>query len=272
MKKTFIILSICFAAVLAAVLPRLSGAASVSAEAADLNLTPQYARVISDYAMLYRTGSGSVEHENRYFILPKGYFVFLENAADGISDAEYYKVTYDTFSGFVKASDVDIVSFTPLLKYASGQKLRVETPDGGYVHLREFPTKAAQSLVEGGLPDETADVRFYNYVTVGEDKWYFVEYGGKQGYIFGDYAVITQEIAVNDGAAEPVPEPPPPKSVDDPTAPKPLDVKTLAILIAVIGIPAVIILVLLFKPRRRRPRYRQASYDTNRVPRYLDEE
>lgn len=231
---------------------------------------PQYARVTSDNAMLYRTGSGAADYENCYFVLPRDYYVYL----DDTTGSSFYKVTYAGFTGYVEIGSVDIVSYTPLLKYASGQKLKINTPDGGNCNLRAFPSKLSQKLIENGIPDETENISFHNYVTVGTDKWYFVEYSGQKGYIYGDYAVITQGIAVNDGAAEPTQKGP--GQSDDPgTTPQPLDWATIAILAAVIGIPAIIILVLLFKPRRRRPVTavaRRGTNGTNRVPRYLDEE
>lgn len=226
---------------------------------------PEYARVVSDSAMLYRTKSGSLENENNYFLLPKGYYVFLDDTSDPV----WYKVTYDIFSGYVKAEDVDIVSYTPKLKYAAGQLLKIETPDGGSCNLREYPVKTAAKLIEAGIPDETPDIKFYNYLIIGEDRWYFVEFGGQRGYIFGAYAVITAPIAVNDGAAEPVQTTPDPNGG---TTPEPLDITTVIILVAVIGIPALIIIIMLFKPRRRRPRYSAPRKESRRVPKYLDEE
>jgi len=231
--------------------------------------TLQYARVLSDNVMLYRTNGGAEENDNRYFLLPEGYYVRLDDAAAD----DYYKVAYDGLNGYVKAEDVDIVSYIPKLKYASGQTLKIELKDSDYCNFREFPAVSSQKLLETGIPNGTEDIKFYNYVTAETVNWYFIEYSGQKGYVHGDYAVVTKAIAVNDGAAEPVLE------ITDPSGnsgnkskqPQPLDLTTLIILIAVIGIPAIVIMFMLFRPRRRRPAYRPARPNTNRIPRYLDE-
>ncbi len=238
------------------------GGSFFNAEKTASAAAPQYARVMTETAVLYRSQSGAEDVENKFFVLPKGYFVQLEDAADGT----LYKVTYDGLSGYVRASDVDIVSFIPKTKYAAGQMLGIETPDGGNCNLREFAVKTSAKVTEGGIPDGTGNIVYYNYVIAGADKWYYVSYEGKTGYIFGDYAVITTAIAVNDGAAEPVTQ------GGGENDPQPLDTTTLLILIAVIGIPAVIIIIMLFKPLRRAPRIRSRGYDSRRVPMYYDPE
>ena len=255
MKKFFLaVFSFVF---LFAAMPRIVLPAIVSYAA-----EPQYARVISENAVLYRTDGGSADIENKYFTLPKDYYVFLQD----VSDSRLYKVNYDVFTGYVKAEDVDIVSYTPKLKYASGQTLKIELVESPYCYFREFPSVTAQML-GSGIPDGTENIKFYNHVAAGTDKWYFIEYGGLNGYVRADLTVITREIAVNDGAAEPEPELP---RGGETQTPKPLDTLTVVILIAVIGIPAIALLLLLFKPRRRRPA--GGRREANRVPRYLDDE
>ena len=224
---------------------------------------PQYARIMTETAVLYRTQSGDDAVTNKYFVLPKGYFVYLDDTG---SDT-WYKVTYDIFTGFVRADDVDIVSFEPKVKYAVGQTIRIETPDGGNCNLREYAVKTSGKMLEGGIPDETRGIQFYNYMNSGNEKWYFISYMDKSGYVHGDYAFIETAIAVNDGAAVPTPEP---KKEND--APPPLDITTLIILIGAVSLPAVIILVLLFKPRRRPPRPRLTDFEDRRVPKYYDGE
>ena len=263
MKKLFIFLLVLILPLLRGA-PQERGGRGVSAEAA-----PQYARVLSGRAMLYRTNSGAEENDNRYFLLPDGYYVGLT----GVAAENYYKVAYDGLNGWVKAEDVDIVSYVPKLKYASGQTLKIELKDSDYCNFREFPATSSQKLIEAGIPNGTEDIKFYNYVTAGTVNWYFIEYGGQKGYVHGDYAVVTKEIAVNDGAAEPVLDLTDPSELSGNKSkqPQPLNLTTLIILIAVIGIPAVVIIFMLFRPRRRRPAYRPARADANRVPRYLDE-
>ena len=251
--------------ILACIFPFAGGAAAQADGAA--STAPQYARVLSDSVTLYRTNSGAEENENRYFLLPEGYYVGLSD----ITSENYYKVAYDGISGYVKAEQVDIVSYVPKLKYAVGQTLKIELKDSDFCNFREFPATSAQKLIETGIPNGTQDIKFFNYVAAGAVNWYFIEYGGLRGYVHGDYAVVTKGIAVNDGAAEPALEITGPSETPGTKSPPPLKTTTLVILIAAIGIPAIVILFVLFRPRRRRPAYRSARPNAKRIPRYLDE-
>ena len=235
---------------------------------ADGVVSPQYARVMSGDVMFYRSDSGSEENENRYFLLPDGYFVYLDNAAQ----TEYYKITYDGMSGYVKAAAVDIVSFVPKLKYASGQTLKIGLVESPFCYFREFPSTDANKLADG-IPDGAENIKFFGHINVGAERWYYIAYGGLTGYVRGDLTVITNQIAVNDGAAEPALEiiDPGNSGNKSPKSSTPLSITTIIILIAVIAIPAIVIMFLLFKPKRRRPAYRPLNRDTDRIPRYLDE-
>lgn len=115
--------------------------------------------------------------------LPAGYFVLQSDAEapDG-----YIKVTYADLDGYVKASEVQAVDYTPVTKYELTATFTCDN-DGQPVRLRAAPKKSAEILDVLG---SSAKGRLYGSVTgealikdAGTD-WYYVSIEGKRGYVY----------------------------------------------------------------------------------------
>ncbi|GHU99296.1 hypothetical protein FACS1894211_04450 [Clostridia bacterium] len=237
---------------LSAVFPFVSGPPQHAFAAADA-----YARVKTADTLLYRNLTGETA-EDVYFLLPEGYYVRLlgENTVNGKRAVEY-----DDLLGYVKVTDIEAVIYNPKYKFGSGS-LKIDLPDGGSAVLRSLPDKHSQEALAGGIADGTENIKFYNLCDAG-GTWYYIVYNGARGYLATTSVVVTGALPPpsDEAVAEPpVTEPP---DVPGPTPPA-LDDGRIWLLVAAIGIPALIIILLIFRPGRR------ASKSPRRVPRYYD--
>ncbi len=173
--------------------------------------------------------------------LPESYFVTIIDEYE-----DYYHVTYADLSGFIKKSTVSRVNYTPRYKYGSGKLSLIN--DGGIINVRSSPNHTDNN-VTAKLTDGTV-INYYGSVqgsTQNEiigNKWYAVILPeGKIGYVYSMYANAAS-IPQNTIEPEPIPESPSVSLVVD------ADEKSQYFLIAAMCIPVIILMYLLFKPRR----------------------
>jgi hypothetical protein len=230
----------------------ICAAAPTTARAA---AAPSYARITSSSALLYNAADEAL------FLLPQNYYVLL---TDTTTVPDRYAVKYDDITGYVNSADMDIVDYVPKYPYASGQTLRIEN-ELGNAPLRRRPNVTSEVLTD--IPLNAADVKFYNLSDAG-GAWYYVAYGEHKGYVNKAFAVISQAIAPASDEAEPViPDPPDPDGV---TAPQPMTFIQTLILVTATAVPALIILFLIFTPRKTPPSAK--SRRPVRIPRYYEDE
>jgi len=250
LRTTPIILALALAAAIAPASVRHNAVPTASAAAVE------YAQVITGDALLYRNAAGETARAV-YFLLPEGYYVRLvsETVTNGKRAVEY-----DDLIGYVKASDIEPVSYVPKYRYAAGA-LKAHTKDGNSSLLREYPEIESESLIEGGIAFGSDGIKFYN-LCAPEGDWYYVIYDDVRGYMSTASIAVTAPLAPP--STEAVVDPPPDGPGDDPKPPLQSDGRVWLI-VAAIGIPALLIVLLIFRPGRR------SSPPPRRVPRYYDE-
>lgn len=177
--------------------------------------------------------------------LPAGYFVMRsdDDAPDG-----YISVIYDDISGFVKASDVAEVDYTPITKYETKVKFHCAN-DGQPVNLRAKPSKTAEILA---VLDKSASGRCYGstsgdaLIVGGDTVWYYVAFGDTRGYCY--YAHVTVDpTPPNIIEKEPTPVEPNEPATAEPENPKAMSKTVAIIFIVALCIPVPFIIFYLFK-------------------------
>ena len=211
-----------------------------------------YYRIIGENTILYRTPLESNESSNVYFRLPTTYFVKFNGAYDEL----FLNVTYRDFTGYVLADNVERVYSTPATPYAVGQTFSVQ----GIANLvlRSKPT--TQSEYIGTIPFNATDIEFFGAIE-GEQAnpelsniWYYCRYTSfEQGILTGYvYAPLTQNLVETPENTEVVDmEPSTEVNGDGVIAPE-LQNSTSIWLIIGLTIPALILLLLVLKPSKRR--------------------
>lgn len=177
--------------------------------------------------------------------LPAGYFVMRsdDDAPDG-----YISVIYDDISGYVKASDVAEVDYTPITKYETKVKFHCAN-DGQPVNLRAKPSKTAEILA---VLDKSASGRCYGstsgdaLIVGGDTVWYYVAFGDTRGYCY--YAHVTVDpTPPNIIEKEPTPVEPNEPATAEPENPKVMSKTVAIIFIVALCIPVPFIIFYLFK-------------------------
>lgn len=186
--------------------------------------------------------------------LPKTYFVAIMKDFD-----EYYQVNYLDITGFIKKTDLEIVDYEPVYKYASPSF--TPSNDGFGVNLRSAPMSSAAIL----LTIENTQTALYYGAISGEainpalgDKWCYSRFTLDSvvhyGYVYRGH-IRADEIPPNKiEKVEKNPEPP------GQILPSPPEFTSLASILFIVGlsVPAIVIMLLLFKrPPKRVPRHRE---------------
>lgn len=192
----------------------------------------------------------------KLFLLPESYYAEITNM-----DLEYYYVTFNNVSGKVLRTAVTTTSYHTEAKGSSAVLTFSDlSQDFDTISLRSAPDPLSISVVS--MPT-SASFTFIGKYPTESCLWYYVRYGMDYGYIKAEH---TRETDLIIPTFEP--ETPPVSDVSagtDNTTPEdeltiPLDMggNVLRILLIVgICIPAVLIVFLIFRPRRsRKSKYR----------------
>lgn len=194
-------------------------------------------------------------------MLPATYFVL----PGGSKQNGKLPVSYADISGYMLVSDIEIVDYEPVTKFA---KLKAYPyNDGLSVNLRARPDPA-EGAVLATVP-ASATLTLYGGREGSElfagagTLWQYVRYDGAQGAVFGYiYAPQLRCDAVTPNTLEKVPRPDPPQN-DVTLSPDTLSLSRAGniALIAALCVPAgALMLVLFYRPdSKRTPRHANAS-------------
>ncbi len=216
---------------------------------ASSNIT-YYARVMMDNVYLYRQPIDDNDINNKYFIVPKTYFVELTNSYNEI----FYEANYMEFKGYIKKESVKAVAGTPENAFLSNVKFRVFNEDSR--DLRASPSAEAELLdtISSNSRNITFIGKIFGTAKVDErpNIWFFCKYTTDFehiGYVYADYC--------DDGYGEPVSWnenselvayiDPPNFEIAEQINSLPIENKTTAIIIAILSIPALVFVFLVIK-------------------------
>ena len=220
------------------------------------NFTPSYAsediyyRITGQDVMLYRTAELNNDYSNIYFTLPTSYFVkFISE-----ENENFLRVQYIDFVGYVLSSDVTRVYSTPTTPYftqnftvyGTANPVVYSQPSTQSTYLGNIPFNAESVTCFGAINGETA-------LENGGSTWYYCKYTSfEQGIIIGYvYASLTTNLTEFVENTEIV-ETEPTQDVSGGVIAPELQNGTSIILIVGLCIFALILLVLVFKPEKRR--------------------
>lgn len=204
-----------------------------------------YARIEASGSYLYKTATANPSINNIWCELEKTYFVQILNDYND----QFYKVSYNSIIGFAKKSDLNIVLSTPLMPYPSGINIKIKNTNGCY--LRSSPiSKTSTNNIIKTLNKGTKNILFIGYIHGDENidlkgnVWYLVKYEDEIGYIFSDfvenkvtlYPNLEEISLLNNNLSN--------------TLLNPINNSTTAILIGIILLPCLIILAIMFLPKK----------------------
>ena len=183
--------------------------------------------------------------------LPASYFVLQ---TDGDAPSGYIPVMYDDLVGYVSASAVEEVDFTPVTKFEKTVKFRVNN-DGQPVNLRSSPKKSSGNIISVLSDGEVG--RCYGYIegdtliSGAGEKWYFVSVGELRGYCYcAHISVDNTPVNIIEKEEEPTPDLPAdtvPEEIDTEIPPT-----SVIILIVALCVPVPFIMLYLFrKPKNK---------------------
>ena len=220
------------------------------------NLSPTFAqeevyyRITGQEVTLYRTPVLDEDYSNIYFTLPTSYFVkFIAE-----ENENFLKVQYIDFVGYVLKTDVTQVYSTPVTPYftqtftvfGTANPVVWSQPSTQSTYLGNIPFNAESVTCFGAINGEIA-------LENGGSTWYFCRYtsfeqGILTGYVYANLTTNLSEFVENTEIVETEPSQ---ETSGEIFAPE-LQNGTSVILIVGLCIFALILLVLVFKPERRR--------------------
>ena len=206
-----------------------------------------YARVMSDNVSLYKTPSVS-NTDNVYFELPKSYFVLLISNFS----TDFYKAQYRDVVGFVLKDSVTAVEETPMTPYLTDVTFRVFSSDGG--HLMSSPYSSSTRLLDVNL---SSNLDYYG-MCYGEElidgrgsTWYYTKVGDTYGYLYSGLCDRLSSISTNNEHTTPKNNPFGDSNNDYLYSIISMSPLMQGILILLVSLPAIFILILLFKPQKK---------------------
>jgi len=163
--------------------------------------TSTYAKAIAG-CTLYKTQSLKNEISNIYFIIPETYFVIV---LDKISD-ECYKVQYDKFIGYIKASTAIIATFIPIIKTLENITVDIKDSSGTQVWSQPNTNSNILTTISAGFKNIKYIASCYGTIPSGGESnlWYYVNYTPSanstnvyEGYIYSENTINLSEIIAN---------------------------------------------------------------------------
>lgn len=197
-----------------------------------------YARIVSNGAYFYRNAIDDNNFENIYCVLEKTYFVEI---IEKIND-DFYMARYFNLMGYVKSQNVLRVSGTPKNPFPSNVSITVANAK---CNLRKYPE--INDNVVSVIPANSTSLSYIGKMYGSEavdymgNIWYFVEYYGVYGYIYSNYLYTVSLIHQN---TEELAE----YSYFSENTINPFSNLTSTIIIGLMVIPALFLLLILYKP------------------------
>lgn len=225
--------------------------------------TPTYFRINNDSVYLYRTPVADTENNNAYFKLPNTYFVKFNSTFD----ENFLNVTYRDFTGYVLKSDVVAVYSIPEIPFETNRIFNIQ----GVANLVIRSAPNTQSEYLGTIPFNATDITYFGEIE-GEQAnlglsniWYFCRYksfeqGIITGYIYAPLTTGLTEFVPN--TEEVLTEPTQNANSNSVLAPE-LKTGSNLILILCLTVPAILLLILVFRPEKRKKKREATRAITN---------
>ncbi len=212
--------------------------------------TEAYYRISAENVLLYRTPTDSNSIDNVYFTLPTSYFVkFISD-----ENEDFLKVQYLDFIGYVLKSDVTQVYSTPTTPYntqsfsilATANPVIWSLPTTQSTYLGNIPFNAKEVIYFGSVSGEVAQ-------NTENSIWYFCKFisfeqGILTGYIHSNLTTNLTEFLPNTEIVELEPS----ITTNGQVIAPELQNSTSLLLILGLCIPALFLLILVFKPEKRK--------------------
>ncbi len=187
--------------------------------------------------------------DNIKFLLPQTYFVKLTDSAN----TDFYKAEYMGISGYVKKDKVQPIVGTPLQPYLENVNFRVfaeQSRDMRTVPTTEFGSSSQVVYI----PLLSRNLTYIGKVNGEEvvdgrtDVWYFCKYSAEQdyyGYVYSDFCDKMSPIIDNTESVTYLTTPI--FEVEQSTSTLPLNSNATGIIIAILCVPAIVFVYLMFK-------------------------
>lgn len=175
--------------------------------AAFAETSTEWVRVTDDEVRLY----ANCENSKAIFLLQKSYYLHVLNEENGmyLVSVMQNEKDFPQICGYVWKAEVEKCDEEPLPPYYPTEKVTVNADSA---QLRLSPVPSAEIVL---TVTNTQTVSFYGEISSYNQKWYYVYYGGKFGYVLANN-VTKPVIALHPTplATEPVVAPP---QIDDET-------------------------------------------------------
>ncbi len=212
--------------------------------------TIYYARIMTNNAYLYKSPLDIDDYSNVYFILPQTYFVELLD----LSNSDFYKVNYSTFTGYVKKDCVQAIVGAPQNAYLDNLNFRIYAEMSR--DLRSEPTTLSGSSSQVAyIPLYNRNLTYYGSI-VGEECidgrtniWYYCKYSADKdyyGYVYSDFCDELPDPLPKNSEEVVYTTAPDFGETETPNA-LPIDNSATAIIIAILCVPALIFIFLILK-------------------------
>ena len=204
-----------------------------------------YARAVESTNLYRYNDSDSIS--NVICIVEKSYFVEILSEYDN-----FYKVNYNGINGYVKKNEVKPVSNTPSTPFPINIKIIIDSS----CNLRSSPTiRSTTNNIITSIRSNESDITFIGRIfsdeaiDFGGTTWYYVNYQGEYGYIYNQYVRSITPIYENTEKSEFVSQT---SELINPITHTPS-----LIIIIVMFIPCILILIILYNPRKQHKRIKQ---------------
>lgn len=209
-----------------------------------------FARIIDDSTYLYKTASTDNSIKNIICAMENTYYVEILLTYD----EDFYKVNYNGISGFVLRKNVKKVSGIPENPYPHDVDMLTINNN---VYLRSTPEKTDTNNLTI-IPSNTTKLKYIGKVygeqvdDFRQNIWYFVEYEGIFGYIYGEYLKSVSSVHPNIEQLSYL------NNSDFDDVINPLSDGTCAIIITLLLLPTLIIIFLIYKkPTKRKEKFKE---------------
>lgn len=161
-----------------------------------------FAQINNNGAMLYVFPSDSQDYSNTLFIIEPSYFVKLLEKPN----EDFYKVEYNSITGYVKCLDVSLVDNTPLKPYLKDITFEIKNNCSAY--LRSEPSTKNSKNILKILPAGTKNIEYLGKIS-GEESisnlgniWYYCKITDindnlSYGYVYSSLTTNLSTISLN---------------------------------------------------------------------------
>lgn len=229
---------------------------TLSLNSNDINVfasSKEYARISQNGCYLYKNPSDNPNIDNIWCELENTYFVEL--IVEDYNNT-FSKINYNSIIGFAKKDCLRKIINVPSMPYPSGINIKINSNNGCY--LRENPiSKTNTNNIIKTLNKGTDNILFIGYIKGDEgvdlkgNLWYLVKHGNDIGYMYSDFAESKVTIYPNLEEVSFI------NNNISSTLLNPLTNTTTLIIVIAILTPSVLIMILLFLPKRKTAKIRK---------------